>query len=62
MSGNDIKADFKGTVFKNIDWIQLAYDRAQMRSLVSTEMSLRVKCNLRISLPDDQVFEWDFIP
>jgi hypothetical protein len=42
--------DLKETAFKNMNWIQLAYDRAQGRALVITETNLHVKCNLRISL------------
>jgi hypothetical protein len=55
MSGNNIKVDLKDTRFKDMDWIQVAYDRAQWRALVSMEMNLRVKLNLRISLPGDRV-------
>jgi hypothetical protein len=41
-SMNDIKMDLREIGWDGVDWIDLAQDRDQWRSLVNTVMNLRV--------------------
>jgi hypothetical protein len=39
---DNIKMDLREIGFEGVDWIELAQDRDQRRTLVNTEMDLRV--------------------
>jgi len=40
--GGNIRTDFKVTAWEDAEWIYLSYDRNQWRTVVNTEMNLRV--------------------